>query len=281
MFHHFLKHASCHRIPRYIHFVVACILLICCSPQNLRAQGVFGYFTDSLVYMPQLTGEVKFGPTMMRVIEGQQLFNFNEEGLFFDVFARAGLGRLSFRLVYEPRFFKGHKTSDSNPGTVLEERFEFKGLRLGLGADLIQRPNLLVGLLLDCDLKGPEINVVTIDDKGAFGDSIRLAQAEAPLCYGAYATYNAPINFMGMTPLVDASFRNAIIGPQLLDYKIGGGLRLPTTLLGTISVLAGYQNTSLQFHKANFWIASPTKHETHETINIGYAGWFIELGYIY
>lgn len=276
MFHHFSKYASRHLPIRHINILVACILLVCCSPQNVRAQGVFGYFTDSLVYMPQLTGEVKFGPTMMKVIQGQEVYNFYDEAIFFDAFARAGLGRLSARLVYEPRWFNGKRGEKVT-------QFEFKGLRLGVGFDLIQNRMLNVGISLDQDIYEPQIyNFKFKYDSEKFEDKLYDAVAKPPLSLGAYGAYTAPLNFYGMSPVVDGSFRISAMGAGLQDYKISGGLKLPTTVLGTVSILGGYQNTAVQFNKNDrAYDESTTPAGPGIPIDIRYAGWFIELGYIY
>ena len=53
-------------------------------------------------------------------------------------------------------------------------------------------------------------------------------------------------------------------------------------MLGTVSILGGYQNTAVQFNKNDrAYDESTTPAGPGIPIDIRYAGWFIELGYIY
>lgn len=254
-------------VARYAAIAFSLFVLLISVPQQANAQGVFGFFTDNFVYMPQLIGEARMGPVMMKVIQGQDEYRMYDDAMFFDVFVKAGLGRLSGRFIYEPRNFLGLRLIN---GLEYHTRFEFEGVRLGIGADLIRRQALFAGISLDYDIYPPKLSGSFDKDTGREVDVIT---PKTPMSLGAYATYNAPMNIMGMTPTVDASFRTSIMGAHLQDYRVAGGLQLPTTVLGTMAVRAGYQNTALQFHKD----VSVTKRE----VNIGYAGWFIELAYYY
>ena len=269
------------------------ILMALClaSPAPVIAQGALGYFTDNLVYMPQLTGETRLTPIVMRVTQGSEALTaggqtkalsftsdlgFNEENpIFLDAMFQAGLGRFSFRFFFEQRNFTGRRYLLGD-GSHKVARFEYSGIRLGVGADLIKRPALKAGVAVDYDLYNPIFtNAIPLDDaRGA-----RRLEGDPACTLGAYVSYTAPINYAGLAPTFDASFCKSIMGSDVTDYRIAGGIELPTTILGTLAIKTGYRHTNIQYSDKQYY--SQTYASQATLVDITFAGIFAELAYYY
>ena len=279
-------------ITRLLLAGLLCVVSLVAFPHAAKAQGVFGYFTDNLIYMPQLTGEARITPMVMRVTQGSESLytgngtkslsftsdlGFNEETpIFLDAMFQAGLGRFSFRFFFEQRNFTGRRYLLGD-GAHREARFEYSGIRLGVGADVIKRPALKAGVALDYDLYNPiftnaiPFNVTNLWARRLVGD---------PACtLGAYVSYTIPVNYAGLAPTFDASYNKSIMGSEVTDYRIAGGIELPTTILGTLALKTGYRRTNVQYSDKQYYDSNNNSQGT--LVDITFGGIFAELAYYY
>ena len=293
-----LTTSTCGRtgITRLLLAGLLCVVSLVASPHDAKAQGVFGYFTDNLVYMPQLTGEARITPIVMRVTQGSESvftkndpqnptkalsltsdLGFNEETpIFLDAMFQAGLGRFSFRFFFEQRNFTGRRYLLGD-GAHRVARFEYSGIRLGVGADVIKRPALKAGIAVDYDLYNP-IFTNAIPFNGGTLWARRLVGD--PACtLGAYVSYTAPVNYAGLAPTFDASYNKSVMGSEVTDYRIAGGIELPTTILGTLALKTGYRRTNVQYSDKQYYDGSNNSQGT--LVDITFGGIFAEIAYYY
>lgn len=135
------------------------------------AQGFAGLIESysPMFSLPSLQGEVRVTPIWIGISSGNEViptlgitwnlrdqFGLTQTNLFLDSMIRLQLGRLSFRVEYEPRDFVGTKTAVNDPlHREANARLAYSGVRLGGDLDIVQWYRSRVGVNLDYDLFSP------------------------------------------------------------------------------------------------------------------------------
>ena len=228
------------------------------------------------VYLPTLQGEARATMVYMDLISGQEIvppdkvwslkddFNMAKSVMVLDSFVRLTVGPFSVRILYEPRAFVGVGTNPGHfYGSQSTARLEYSGVRLGGDIDIFRWNGSRVGFDFDYDLYYP------IFTEGIRTSGGKIIQGEAALTLGGHVDFRPTSNYWGMNPIFDANVRWPVLGTQVVDYRLAGGLTFPQTVLGVWALKLGYRKTSLEFR------------DSSGRVETSFGGFFGELAYYY
>jgi hypothetical protein len=234
--------------------VLGGVLLLQALLPVASAQAFFGFGDPEspLIWPPSFRGEVYGRPIWMTLQSGKQTvpalgkswdlkgqFGLQKTNVYVDSMARVQFNRVSFRIHYEVRDYSGAKAVVTSPNEEAAARFTYTGIRLGGDFDLFQRTISRIGVNLDYDLYSPIFTegIVTVGGKKLVGD--------AALTLGFHAAYNPIWSWYGASPLFEVRMRWPVLGSEVTDLELVGGVVAPTTMLGTLSLKVGYRRTDV------------------------------------
>ena len=203
------------------------------------------------------------------VLDFKKFWEMDDRALFIDMMLRLQMGPFSGRLQYAMRYFKGR------PGaTNVEAAFDYTGIRIGGDFDVLRWGRSRVGIDIDYDLYHPVLTATQMSE----------LTGPTAMTLGFHAAYNPSYNLYGFTAVAEGRARWSVLGSQVTDWEVAGGLRSPETVLGTIALRSGYRCTSVQFSD---WLSStlpvvglpPIPVRT--TVDVSFGGWFGEFVYYY
>jgi hypothetical protein len=250
------------------------------------AQGFTGLIQPymPLFWLPSLQGEVRVTPIWIGVSSGNETipsqgitwnlrdqFGLTQTNFFLDSMVRFQLGRLSFRVEYDPRDFAATKPAVNNPFVEATARLSYSGVRLGGDLDVVQYYRSRLGVNLDYDLFNPVFSetIETIGGKQIIGNSA--------LTMGFHLVLMPATNLYGVSPVFEARCRWPVSGAEVTDLEIAGGLRSPESILGAVALKGGYRRTNVEF--TGFQLYNGLVVST--TFDATMSGGFVEMAYYY
>jgi hypothetical protein len=240
---------------------------------------------------PRLEGELRVAPTYMAIVSGKNTlpsrglswdlknqFDMGRERWFVDIWGKLQVGAFAVRLECEPRDFVGVTRFRKIPTERIgEARLDFTGLKVGVDFDFFNRYGVKMGVNADYYCYLPHFSESIQTNWGG-----KRIDGEAPVTFGGHLLVTAPAQFSGLAPVFEARASwpfSAFTSAELTDLKISGGLRGPTTVLGTVGLMAGYRRTGLAFSDLQIFDSGATLIKSH--FDVVMAGWFVELAYFY
>jgi hypothetical protein len=242
-----------------------------------------------LFSFPRLEGEARVTPIWTRLLYAKLVvpslqtswdlkddFGLQSNVLFLDSMLRIQLGRLSFRLHYDIRDYKGTTPFTNLPNRPFAEaRFDYSGLRLGGDFDVFQWGRSRIGVNLDYDLYSPNFTAsINEANRASAGKSI---SGTAALTLGMHLVYNPTFNVYGISAVGEARARWPIMGTEVTDWEVSGGLKSAETVLGSVALRSGYRRTAIEFRDSAAFNNVGAATEFDAVIG----GWFGELVYYY
>lgn len=238
-----------------------------------------------LFELPRMEGEFRIHSIITGVSTGKQVipqlglawdlrndFGLNKSYVFVDLLARIQIGLLSFRAQSYTRDLAGLNDPVGNPNLAsAEARFIYTGFRLGVDFDVYQWGDSRVGMNFDYDLQSPAFTeaIATIGGKRITGDP--------PVTGGLHVYWNPKRYFFGVSGVLEAKARWPMVGTEVTEWELSGGIRSVQTALGAVVLKGGYRLTSLRFYDSQLFhgIQVPTRFDAD------FYGWFAELCYNY
>jgi hypothetical protein len=255
------------------------------------AQGFPGLLDalSPLFSFPRLEAEARVTPIWTRLLYAKLVapslqmswdlkddFALQSSVLFLDSMVRLQVGRLSFRTHYNVRDYKGTTPLTNLPGRAFgEARFDYSGLRLGGDFDVFQWGRSRVGVNMDYDLYTPNFTAsINEANRASAGKQIFGTSA---LTLGMHLVYNPTFNVYGISAVGEARARWPIMGTEVTDWEVSGGLKSAETVLGSVALRSGYRRTTIEF--SDTAVFNNVGAATEFDAAIG--GWFGELVYYY
>ncbi len=240
-----------------------------------------------LFSFPRLEAEARVTPIWTRLLSGKVVVpslqrswdlkdDFSEEPsvLFLDSMVRIGIGRLSFRVHYNLRDYKGSTPLTNLPNRPFAEaRFDYSGLRLGGDFDVFQWGRSRIGVNMDYDLYVPNFTASIVDNPAG-----KQINGTAALTLGMHLVYNPTFNLYGISAVGEARARWPIMGTEVTDWEVSAGLKSAETILGSVALRSGYRRTSIAFSDTEIYNNNVGASTEFDAV-IG--GWFGELVYYY
>ncbi len=273
------------RISLVLFTIAVTIFFFNMGATSATAQGLLDAFSPIFSF-PRLEGEARLrliGTQLLSgkvVVPSQQLawdlksdFGLEPNELFLDSMVRVQLGRLSVRLCYEMRDYKGNTPLTTLPNLPFgEARFDYTGLRLGGDFDVVQWGRSRAGIDLDYDLFNPNFTANIYDANPG-----KQINGTAALTIGTHIVYNPTFTLYGVSGIAEARARWSVSGTELTDWEVSGGLKSPETVLGSVALEGGYRRTSIGFHDTEVFNNVPASTD----FNADIGGWFGEIVYYY
>jgi len=275
--------------------------------QSAQAQNL-GWFDwmSPLAWFPTIDGEAKVRLIWMSVGNGsfiaqtnfaqdggslRNTFHLGKEELFLDSMVRFQLNRFSIRVAYEPRDFAGFRSGGTTyAGTLVapllaEARISYSGLRLGGDLDIVQWNRTRVGIDLDYDFFTPRFVYPSVSSASVGGGSIASTfSGPNAMTLGFHVVYNPLRTVFGGSPILEMRARWPVLGTEVTDWEIAGGIASPSTLLGSFSLMAGFRSTRVSYSAGDTsGLVIPTTPIVtfHPTFEAFFEGWFAEFAFYY
>jgi hypothetical protein len=246
-----------------------------------------------LFSFPPLQAEAKGSLIWMRLLNGKELagnqsFDFrnfwgmDSGALFLDSAVRLQWGPFGARLEWAMRYFKGDRGFTPGLAAVGVAAFDYSGLRIGGDFDVLRWNRSRIGIDMDYELYHPQLSVTSFLPGGGSGAIILTGPTAVTL--GFHVVYNPSYNLYGFTPVAESRARWSILGSNVTDWEVAGGLKSAETVLGTMALRTGYRQTSVGFKDWGFIpLAAPGTPvgPVHAQVDVTMGGWFGELVYYY
>lgn len=228
----------------------------------------------SLIWMRLLKGKEVAGN---QVLDFKSFWGMDPGALFLDSMVRLQVGPFSARLHQSMRYFKGTDSFLGPLAGIGVAEFDYTGLRIGGDFDVLRWNRSRVGIDMDYDLYHPQLAVT----------QATLLTGPSALTIGFHLVYNPSYNLYGFTPVAEGRARWSILGSDVTDWEVAGGLRSPETVLGTMAIRSGYRHTTVEFRDWLGTFPSPPSVPVSVTVpvraqvDVTMGGWFGELVYYY
>ncbi|MBI4962292.1 MAG: hypothetical protein HY913_03365 [Desulfomonile tiedjei] len=158
--------------------------------------------------------------------------NFNERGLILESMARFQFSRFSGRIHYEANISAVRGTYGF---------FNWPDVRYGADVDVLCNKGFRLGL--NFDLNRPDPNFSFALPNGTSG----FLKSTLPVTMGVHAAYN-PTGYCGLSTSFEVRARWPIgNGARVTEVEITGGVKAPTTIIGTSAVRGGWRYTEISF----------------------------------
>lgn len=197
------------------------------------------------LHMPRLGGEVRVTPIFYNIVDAKFLspqdglaldllkdLGFVDQATLVEFTGRLQFNRLSIRASYDSylRTFRGALGN-----------FTWPDLRVGADLDLIQKPNVKLGIDMDFYPQRPTFSLAS----PIFGDVFVLGPR--PATFGIHGWYN-PEYIPVISPVLELRYRWPIrTGTKVYEFEAAAGFKLPWTVLGDSALRAGWRRTAITF----------------------------------
>lgn len=276
-----------YRILRVLVLVLACWVYVAAyASPHAFAQDLSSIWNiySPFVWIPVVKGEVQARVTWVNLVRGKNEiagvgnldlrddFFLSSSNGFLDLMGGIYIGRFGARLCYSPRDFAVHRASRLLPGFPRSgARFSYSVLRVGGDVDLVRWNESRLGFNIDYDLDQP------IWTEGMFTLGGNRIKGNPALTCGFHLVYNPLVNVCGVSGIVETRARWPVSGTAVTDWEVGAGVLAPTTILGTMGLMGGYRQTTVDFKGTQ----QLNNVEVDSRVDVTMGGWFGELIYFY
>lgn len=196
------------------------------------------------LHMPRFGGEVRVTALFYNMVDAKFLspqnglaldltkdLGFVDQASLVEFTGRLQFNRLSVRAIYDAylRTFRGAGF------------FSWPEFRVGADLDLIQKPNVKLGIDMDFCPQRPSLSVTD----PLFGNF--FVEGPRPVTFGVHGWYN-PQCIPVISPVVELRYRWPIrTGTKVYEFEAAAGFKLPRTVLGDSALRAGWRRTAITF----------------------------------
>jgi hypothetical protein len=252
-----------------------------------------------LFSFPPLQAEAKGSLIWMRLLKGKevagnQTFDFrgfwgmDSGAMFLDSLVRLQVGPFSARLHQSMRYFKGDRGFTPNLAAFGVAAFDYTGLRIGGDFDVLRWNRSRIGIDMDYDLYHPQLSVTSfLQPPPGVAPPVSgaiILTGPTALTVGFHVVYNPSYNLYGFSPVAEGRARWSILGSEVTDWQVAGGLKSPETVIGTMALQFGYRQTTVGFKDWGFVplaVTGTPQGPVRAQIDVTMGGWFGELVYYY